>query len=208
MMILVSGATATVERYPEVGCLVSPAVGNSIERLAASGRTWAADNGCFRSLDVPLFWRMLRRIAAADRDSLQWVTCPDVVGHAQATINRWTEWFPQIEALGLPAAFVGQDGLESITDQIQWHEITCFFVGGSDEWKLSHHAARLMVEAKRRGKLVHVGRVNTRKRIRHVLASCPQADSIDGRAFSAWPDQYIPRGLAWIREAKRQPVLF
>jgi hypothetical protein len=57
------------------------------------------------------------------------------------------------------------------------------------------------VEAKARGKLVHVGRVNSRKRIRR-LAGWGCVDSIDGSGWSRWPDKKIPKGLAWIKEAE------
>ena len=208
MKLLVGGATKTLERYPQAGCLVQPRSGNSIERLAESGRWWAANNDCFQWLDVEAYWRMITRLSKVDRSRFLWVACPDVVGDARETLNRWHEWFPQLDHLQLPAAFVGQDGLESLRDQIPWHEMAAFFVGGSTEWKLSEHAESLMREAKRRGKLVHVGRVNSLCRIRDVLMMCQDADSMDGRSFSAWPDIKIPKGLEWIRQTKRQPCLF
>lgn len=208
MILLVSGATKTLERHPEAGCLVSPRSGNSIERLADSGRIWAADNDCFQRLDVDAYWRMIIRISKSDRSRLLWVTVPDVVGEAQATVNRWIEWYPQLDYLDLPAAFVGQDGLELIQEQIPWDGMAAFFVGGSTEWKLSEHSERLSREAKSRGKLVHFGRVNTKRRIRDVVLMCQDADSIDGRSFSAWPDKNMPKGLRWIRRAKEQACLF
>ena len=208
MILLVSGATRTLARYPEAGRLITPRNGNSIELLAGSSRTWAADNDCFQRLDVDAYWRMIVRISKVDRERLMWVAVPDVVGDAQATVNRWVEWFPQLEYLDLPTAFVGQDGLEDIADQIPWDEMSCFFVGGSTEWKLSEASERFCREAKTRGKLVHFGRVNTRCRIRDVLMMVPMVDSIDGTTYSRWPDKYLPLGLGWIRQAKQQACLF
>lgn len=206
MIILVSGATRTLERHPEAGCLVQPRSGNSIERLATSGRWWAADNDCFQRLDVEAYWRMISRIASVDRSRLLWVAVPDVVGDAQATINRWVEWHPQLEHLGLPAAFVGQDGLGEAWDQIPWDQLAAVFLGGSTGWKLSQEAERLSREAKSRGKWVHMGRVNTLRRIRHATEI--GADSIDGTTFSRWPDRWIPKGLSWAATESRQGVLF
>jgi hypothetical protein len=202
LIILVNGATRTIERYPQLGRLVSPRAGNSIEGIATSGRLWAADNDAFKAWDQERFWVMLAKIARTDRSRLLFVACPDVVCCAQATVNRWHEWWPQIDALGLPAAFVGQNGLGAIRDQIPWDEMVAFFVGGDDEWKLSTEAERFVVEARARGKWTHVGRVNTAKRIRHAVEI--GADSIDGRSFSAWPDIWIPKGLTWIHRAERQ----
>jgi hypothetical protein len=56
-----------------------------------------------------------------------------------------------------------------------------------------------MHEAKRRGKWVHVGRVNSRERVRWCVAN--GADSVDGSGFSYHPDTNIPKGLDWIAEA-------
>lgn len=206
MKLLISGATRTVARYLECGVLVTPWSGNRVEEISKSGRLWAADNSAYSAWDKERFWKMLARINHADRSRLLWVACPDVVSDAQATINRWLEWFPQFDYLGLPAAFVGQDGLENIRDQIPWNEMRAFFIGGSTEWKLSEAAMLLGKEAKARGKLLHVGRVNSEKRIRHMLEM--NADTIDGRSFSAWPDKKIPKGLKWIKRQAQYQSLF
>lgn len=205
MILLVSGATRTLANHPACGILVTPHGFNSIERIAESGRLWAADNSAFGAWDQVKFWRMVQRISEVDRSRLLWVACPDVVGNAQATIDRWHEWYPQLDFLRLPAAFVGQDGLENITDQIPWDDLRAFFVGGSTQWKLSEAAERLAREAKARGKLLHVGRVNTRKRIRHAVEI--QADTIDGSGFSQWPKR-ISLGLKWIKRNKEVRSLF
>ena len=57
-------------------------------------------------------------------------------------------------------------------------------------------AAVALYEAKRRGKWVHVGRVNTKRRVE--IARAMKADSIDGTACSRWPDTKIPAGLRWV----------
>jgi len=205
MLLLVSGATTTVARHPSLGVMVGPRDGASLQTVAATGRPWAADNDCFQQLDVDAYWRLLRRLHHADRSRFLWVTVPDVVADAGATLDRWSEWFPQVDDLGLPAAFAGQDGIEDRADEIPWEDMRCLFIGGSTGWKLSHAAAGLVAEARRRRKWVHVGRVNTRRRVRDI--AWMGADSFDGRSFSAWPDEKIPRALRWMRDVKRQPCL-
>ncbi len=205
MILLVSGATKDVAKYPECGVLVTPHNGNSIEGIAGSGRIWAADNSAFGAWDEGKFVRMITRISKADQRRLLWVAVPDVVGSARETLDRFREWQPYINSMGLPMAFVGQDGLGEIEDQIPWDMFQGFFVGGSTEWKLSLQAERLCHDAKLRGKAVHVGRVNTRGRIRHCLEI--EADSIDGTGFSRWPKR-IPLGLKWIRNQEKQSALF
>ncbi len=205
MKILVSGATRTFNRFlghPCLGKLMSPSSGNSVDLIVASGHVWAADNDAFTGWNQKRFRAMLYEIARVDRSRFLWVACPDVVGNAQATVNRWHEWFPEIDYLGLPVAFVGQDGLEAIPDQIPWQDMRAFFVGGSTAWKLGVAAERLLIEARQRGLMTHMGRVNTFKRIRHAIEI--GADTIDGRTFSAWPDLYIPKGIRWITRLEQE----
>jgi hypothetical protein len=163
----------------------------------------AADNDAFKAWDQARYLRMINKIVSTlDRSRFLWVTIPDVVGDAKATVDRWNEWYPRIRDVGLPAAFVGQDGLGDISDLIPWDDMASFFVGGSDEWKLSVESERFLVEAKSRGKWTHIGRVNSFCRIRHAVEI--GADSIDGRSFSAWPDRRIPEGLNWIKRSEQQ----
>lgn len=194
MLLLVSGATQETQKHPECGILVTPRNGNAIDTIVRSAKPWAADNDAFAAWDADRFWSMLTRIARADRSRFLWVACPDVVGDAQATVNRWFEWYPQIEALGLPTAFVAQDGLEDIADQTPWSDMAAIFIGGTTAWKLGESAQRFCREAKARRKLVHVGRVNSRTRVQYALEI--GADSVDGSGFSRWP-KLIPKGLRW-----------
>jgi len=99
-----------------------------------------------------------------------------------------------IRALGFPVALVGQDGLQMA--DVPWDDLDAFFIGGSTEWKLSREAATLAAYAKSKGKWVHMGRVNSRKRIHY--AERIGCDSIDGTAFSKWSNVFIPKGLSWI----------
>lgn len=208
MIILAGGATKTIRSMPTdaVGHLLSPRAWNSLRAITATGRKWAADNDAFSGFDQERYWRLIIAISKADRSNLLWVTLPDVVGNAQETVNLWFEWRLQLDHLGLPAAFVAQDGIESIPDQVPWSEIACLFIGGSTAWKLGPHAEWFATEAKARGLWVHMGRVNTARRIRHAIEiGC---DSIDGRSFSAWPDIKQPWAISKIRDLQRQPTLF
>ena len=62
-----------------------------------------------------------------------------------------------------------------------------------------------IIEAKERGKLVHVGRVNSLKRIQHFAPL--GVDTCDGSGFSAWGDKRIGLAVRWIDRALR-PGLF
>lgn len=181
----------TAMRDGHLGYLDTPAQGNR----RPAGVVWAADNGCFGKGypgdDAWLAW-----LAGMDPANCLFATAPDVVGDAKATLARSTPFLPRIRALGYPAALVAQDGLEDLT--IPWDEFDVLFVGGSTEWKLGRHARAIVREAKRRGKHVHMGRVNSARRYRYAEAiGC---DSADGTFLTFGPDANLPRLLAWQRE--------
>jgi hypothetical protein len=200
LLLLVSGATKTVRHYsgsPYLGHLLTPANGNRVESLLATGLPWAADNGAFSGFNEQRFLRMLDRIEG--RAGCLFVAAPDVVADAEATLGLFA-WRREIASRGLPVALVAQDGLEAL--RVPWGRFDALFLGGSTDWKLGEHAQALCREAKARGKWVHMGRVNTRQRIR--LAASWGCDSVDGSGFSRWPNARIPKGLRWIEECKNE----
>ena len=204
MLLLVSGATATMRRQASdrLGALVVPGQGNAPNSVR--GRPFAFDNGAFSGFDADAFLRMLDRYTAAGVTNCLFVTVPDVVADAPATLALFREWAPRLRPYRFPLALVAQDGLEQLP--VPWDDFDALFIGGSTAWKLSHAAATLAGYAKARGKWVHVGRVNSRKRMRH--AHRIGADSVDGTKFTKFPDQYLPRGVAWMDQVIRQRPLF
>lgn len=190
MILFVSGATATVSLYPpeNVGRLLTPSAGNSVNVAAASGQLWAADNDCFRCLDPDAYIRMLDAISDADISRLKFVTVPDVVSNHRDTLALFRYWLPALKKRKLPAAFVAQDGADIAG--VPWADIAALFIGGSTRWKLGAQSERLIKYAKARGLWVHVGRVNTQERIRHCAAL--GVDSIDGSQFSRWSKTHLP----------------
>lgn len=205
MLMLVSGATATVRRYPGVGELIVPGAGNAPDSLRLVPGRWAMDNGAFAGFDAAAFVDMLQ--AFYGRPGCRFVTAPDVVADCHATLERWPFWSRLIRGVGFVPALVAQDGLT--VPEVPWREVGALFIGGSTEWKTGPQARGLCAYAKARGLWVHVGRVNSRERIQAIHAM--GADSFDGSGWSRWPDARIPKGLAWVDETitKRaeQPAL-
>jgi len=157
MRLLVSGATDTLRRHldsPHLGVLLTPAAGNSVSSILATGLPWAADNAAFTGFDPGAFCGMIAKLAGHPR--CLFVACPDVVGDAEATLQLFAIWQPVLAALGLPVALVGQDGAERL--DLPWECFQALFLGGSTDWKLGPGAALLTQEAKRRGYPVHMGR--------------------------------------------------
>jgi hypothetical protein len=185
-----------------LGYIDTPAQGNK----RPPGLVWCADNGCFSDKwDEAKWWAFLEANTHAAKDCL-FAVAPDVVADADATIERSRPWMQKIRALGYPVAFVAQDGLacwggELLTDgfksSVAWEEFDVLFIGGSTDWKLGAHARVIVAEAKRRGKWVHMGRVNSERRFEYARAiGCR---SVDGTYLTFGPDVNLPKLLAWTR---------
>lgn len=131
----------------------------------------------------------------------------------------------------------GADGPAGEWLPVDWDEFDVLFLGGSaecvpcgwvrpvaqarevsrcphcharlTEWKLGRLARDLTSEAKRRGKQVHMGRVNSLKRFRY--AESIGCDTADGTYIKAAPDVNLPKALAWrdaVDAGRAQSVLF
>lgn len=183
VIVLVSGGSS---RYkgPHVGRLVVPSGGY----IPDGSVPWAADNGAFSGFDEAAFLKMLTRLKPY-RETCLFVAMPDVVGSHTLTLDLFDIWAPRLTMW--PIALVAQDGLTPVA--VPWDKIDALFIGGTTEFKLSPEAATLVRVAKGRGKWVHMGRVNTIRRM--VYANSIGVDSIDGTSFSRWADIYIPRAM-------------
>tara|TARA_R100001510_G_C7633424_1_gene191957 strand:+ start:297 stop:902 length:606 start_codon:yes stop_codon:yes gene_type:complete len=164
---------------------------------------FAADNGCFVQSEKYSDEGYLNWLNKLNRKSCLFATAPDVVGDAEKTRERSYPMLPKIRSLGFKAAFVIQDG--ETPDQILWDELDAIFVGGSTNWKLGPEAADIASEAKKRNKWVHMGRVNSFKRMR--LAAAIGCDSVDGTYVAFAPDKNKGKVEKWIKQLKQQPLL-
>lgn len=187
-----------------IGVMMTPKSGMRLERTLAYP-LWAADNGCFsskRAFDLSRYLNWLEAMAPAAQSCL-FAPAPDVVGDAEATWERSREVLPILRDLGYRAALVAQDGIEK-TD-VEWDAFDVLFIGGSTAWKLSEAAFGMVQEAKERGKRVHMGRVNSRRRL--LLAASVGCDSADGTMIAFGPDKRLPQLIRWLEELLGQPHL-
>lgn len=194
MILLVNGATKTMRRllpHENLGVLITPKAGNRAHWWLKD-TLWAIDNGAFSGFDREAFLRLLHRCSV--NKSCLFVAAPDCVGDAIKTRTMFDEWHEPITDMGFPVAYVLQDGQRS--QDMPWNDCQAVFVGGSTEYKLGRDAVRLIREAKERGKWVHMGRVNTMRRVRFAITA--GVDSIDGSQFSWFSDTYIPKFLAML----------
>jgi len=179
----------------QLGQMVTPAEG----RRPLPGVPFGADNGCFGK-GYPGDAEWFAWLDLLPRENCLFAAAPDVVADAVATMTRSGPWLARIRERGFPAALVAQDGLERLP--VPWDDFDVLFIGGSTEWKLSRHAARLAHEAKDHGKHVHMGRVNSGRR--KAIADIFECDSVDGTFLVFGPDVNLPRLLNWMET----PTLF
>lgn len=151
-------------------------------------------------------------LAGLPRSGCVFVVAPDVFdrssgrGDCEATWARSGPYLEKVRALGFPVALALQDGAEGHLPT--WDEAErwdCAFIAGSTTWKLSQDAWCCVHEAMLMGKWVHVGRVNTWRRL-HALSYWP-VDSVDGtRLKHTGPnDPHLP---AWIEALAARKEMF
>jgi hypothetical protein len=182
----------------QLGCILTPGQGNLIPARAEL----CADNGAFGAGYVG-DERWFAWLSTLPLDRVRFAVAPDVPFDAAATLDRSRPWLPRIRELGVAAALAGQDGLEDL--DVPWAEFDVLFIGGTTGWKLGPAAAELTYAAHQRGKGVHMGRVNSAKRMRYARhIGC---DSVDGTYLTYGPDVNLPAVLAWLHESNDQGVL-
>lgn len=167
----------------DMPAMITPRMG----QRPPDGQPWAADNARFGGSYAYTDEKYLAWLATMPAPSCLFAAAPDVVGDAGATAVLSAPMFARIRALGFPVALVAQDGQESVP--VPWDEIDALFIGGTTEWKLSPAAASIAAEAKRRGKWVHMGRVNSLRRMQY--AESIGCDSADGTVLKHDPSRPV-----------------
>lgn len=194
-----TGSIRDAMRAGPLGQIVTPASGNQL----LSEVRWIADNAVFGGTypgDAKyLAW--LDRLGGHS-DRCEFAVAPDVVGDHAATYERSLPMLDPIRQRVGRAAYAAQNGATS--DGMPWQQFDALFLGGDTEWKLGIEARVLVGEARRRGKWVHMGRVNSLKRLRY--ADAIGCDSADGTFLAFGPDKNLPILLGWLRDVA-QPTL-
>lgn len=207
MRNLVSRAPHSIVQYigsnhysDYAGLLTGPFAGFDPNTAIEFNAYWAADNGCFLPGYNPnRILSMLKRYQSIPK--CLWIVVPDVVGDAAATLQLFEAWIGTYRRYGYSTAFVAQNGIEQY--RIPWDSFDCLFIGGDDEFKYSAVIREIASEAKRRGKWLHNGRVNTPERI--LYSRSIGCDSFDGTHFTRVPAdvaRYLPYQLTPINIAR------
>lgn len=213
MLYLANPSTGPIRRAMSeglLGCIVTPHQGN---KLPPPPVAFAIDNGCGPGKagvgagypgdrEYLLF---LSRMSARARERCLFAVAPDVVCDAGASAERLEGFYAAMRGwFGLPVAFAAQNGLEDL--DVPWCSFDVLFLGGDTAWKLGPAARDLVREAKTRHKKVHMGRVNSLRRLRYAEAiGC---DSADGTYVTFAPDQNLAVVLGWDRAVNGQGTLW
>lgn len=183
-------------RAGRLACMTTPAQGNRVP----PGAYWAADNGKFGKgwPGTGPWYRWLRaKVAEYGAERCLFATAPDVVGDAEGTLlESWPVLAP-VRALGIPVAFVAQNGC-SAAGLIPWGEFDVLFLGGDDEFKIGFEGELVARLARLRGVPVHMGRVNSKKRLR--LAMQWDCATADGTYLAFGPEKNLARLTRWLEE--------
>lgn len=216
-------ATASTERVREamrrdlLGQIITPAAGNRLEPFVE----WIADNGIYSNA-YPGDAAYLSWLAShADyRSRCRFAVAPDVVADHAATWNRSLPMLNPIRRIVGRVAMCAQNG--ATPDDMPWDDLDAVFLAGIvecarcnyvpavwelpvqrcpaghqlAEWKVGATAAAITAEAKRLGKWVHMGRVNSLDRMNRARQM--DCDSADGTYLAYGPDTNLPRLLSWV----------
>jgi hypothetical protein len=171
--------------------------------------TWAADNGAFTKARGGFSAARFRRMLALPElqthgDRCEFVVAPDCLivhpdgtidGDARGTLEQFEPWAVEIRDRGFPVAFVAQNGVEAMLDAVPWELVDVLFIGGDTAWKLGDAARACAAEARHRGKGVHMGRVNSCRRL--AAAAAILADTADG-TFVRFAPANVGRVEEWL----------
>lgn len=175
----------------EIGLMCQPSSNDP-----AAGWIWAADNGCFGSNFKEQRWRSwLER--PHPKPGCLFAVVPDVVGDHVATMVRWKKLNGYVRSLGYPVAFVAQDGANK--NNLPWDEMDVLFIGGTTSFKQGMGSGLLANEARQRNKWVHVGRVNSLKRLKYWAGI---AHSSDGTHLAYGPSKKAEEVKRWVESLR------
>lgn len=167
---------------------------------------WALDNGawgCFQrgvSFDGDAFREAMKRWGPG----ADFVICPDIVGGGLESLSFSVGWADEVrQTTQRPLYLAVQDGMDApaVLAVLEWFD--GLFVGGSTTWKEAtmHTWGEL---AKERDIPLHVGRVNTDRRLRMAIDA--GASSVDGTSPTRFSCNTAR--LAKVASEPQQPSLF
>ena len=199
-MMYLSGRICKDKR---LGLMMSYNANHTSKNMAQNISLLAIDNGCFSQPEKYCDEGYLNFLQDLNRTDCLFATAPDVLENHTKTKERSVPVLRQIRELGYKAAYVIQDG--ETVNSVCWDELDCIFIGGSTKYKLSMEAEQISLEANKRNKWVHMGRVNTLTRFKN--AKYMGCNSADGNCIAFAPDKNEQEVLGWLDLLDNQPFM-
>jgi hypothetical protein len=151
--------------------------------VRTEGFRHALDNGAWSSFCQKTAWddAAFKKALTKVGGSSDFVVVPDIVQGGLASLDLSLKWLPSVLSETRLALIAVQDGMLPSDIEPFLGDNVGIFVGGSTDWKLNSLPgwARL---ARKHSSYIHVGRVNSAKRISVCLMH--SVNSIDGTSAS------------------------
>ncbi|EIM98675.1 hypothetical protein WQE_22728 [Paraburkholderia hospita] len=166
------------------------------------GMRYAIDNGAWTAyqrgepFDEPAFLDVVEKLG----ERADWIVLPDIVQGGLASLEFSLRWKERLSGIPSQVLIAVQNGMQLEDVAPYLSPVVGIFIGGSTEWK-EETAAAWGLLARRRNCHLHVGRVNSARRIR--ICAAAGANSFDGSGPSRF-SKALPR----LDRATRQPDLF
>lgn len=166
------------------------------------GFRFAIDNGAWGAFKngTPFDWRGFAKLVDLHGGAADFIIVPDVVAKAKDSMILSRLWLDRLKHFHR-ILFAVQDGMiaEDVGALLERYPNLGLFLGGSTEWKLKTlYSWGMVAHAFRR--YYHVGRVNTRRRIK--LCQEAGAHSFDGTSATMYSCT-----IPLLEAARRQPHL-
>jgi hypothetical protein len=193
-----TGTRANLARLRDAGwrLIISPT-----ETRKPNGFRYGLENGAWtahcqnKPFDEARFLDAVERLGRC----ADWIVIPDIVAGGMASLDFSLRWHNRLTGIA-PLLLAVQDGMTpDDVGQLLGPDLG-IFVGGSTEFKLASLTAWGELAAAR-GCWLHVGRVNTMRRL--YLCAAAGADSFDGTSVSRYGTT-----LELLDSARRQTDMF
>jgi hypothetical protein len=170
--------------------------------LTTQSMKYGLDNGAWSAFQQGRPFNDLAFMRAVEKvgEGADWIVLPDIVAGGMRSLDLSLAWMDRLRGLPTPLLIAVQNGME--LDDVRRHLSPSIgiFIGGDTAWKESTAIAWGQL-ARRRNCYLHVGRVNTARRI--AICAAAGANSYDGSSVTRFAKTLPP-----LDKATRQPDLF
>ncbi|MBC7198302.1 MAG: hypothetical protein H5U32_03535 [Pseudomonas balearica] len=175
--------------------------------LRTEGMPYALDNGAWTAFQQGEPFDELAFGRAVDLlgESADWIVLPDIVAGGMASLEFSLRWMERLKGIPTRLLLAVQNGMEPDDVRELLSPAVGLFVGGDTQWKLATVNTWGQL-ARRRNCYMHVGRVNSAKRI--ALCAAAGARSVDGTSATRFEKTLAPLDAALVHSTLTQQDFF